>query len=133
MSAPVYLNYFNTPITVSGSTNGFCTIATLNAAMTAVGATVNINDSTNTRAASAIVTDVNTTTGVIGLRLIRNEQTIINGYQTYNGGYAQINYGRSDLSAYTTGNTAYILQPKQAVFANGAGDDNSGRSAPSGP
>lgn len=130
MSTPIYLVWFNVAASSNGLNTGFITIPAAQAALTAIGATVNINDSTNTRAASAIVTDVNTTTGVIGLRLIRNEQTIIDGYQTYNPNYQKINYGRSDLSAYTTANTCYIIQNKQVLYANGAGDDSSGKSGP---
>jgi len=125
MAQPTTLQQFNVALSSNGAANGTVVIPTNNASMTMVGATVFLNDSTNTIGQECVVTSVDGTTGTIGIRFVRNEQTTNNDYG-FGGSanYGPPQYGRTSCAAYLTANSAYMLQPAQLLF-NGKSDDSS--------
>ena len=94
--------YAKTAFTADGTTTGYITLAS-NVGYY-VSAEVSLN-SGNQVAQNYIITDLPDSTR-IGLRV-----------KTYGAGPVPVSFGRTDVSAYTLAQSAYITQPQQMIFS----------------
>jgi hypothetical protein len=97
-------NNVNVALTGNGTAGGYVTVA--DASQFALGAIVTLRGSTAT-AATYQIADINLTSNTIGLRAVYAGTPNLNG----------INYGLSDVSAYTTADSAHIYQPAQLIYS----------------
>ena len=90
-------------ITVNGTTTGFVTVGDSTGFY--VGATCFINNASSGQE----VKIVSISSGVIGLKTVN--RPALDGVR----GLEQLNYGQSDMSAYTSASPSKIYQPRQIV------------------